>query len=290
MTVTAITVGTSQANIRLLQSSGKGLPIVLVHGSGASKAAFARQLDSPLAGAHRIIAIDLPGHGQSSYARDPVEAYTIKGFATALGDVLDQLRVERAVVFGWSLGGHIGIDLMTWHPAIAGLMLTGTPPIQRGPLGLLRGFHLHRDLFLASKAQFSDDDANRFLRICFGDNATPPEFLASIKRADGRARKIVFNGMIRGDGVDQKRAVEEATVPIAVVNGSGEPFARLGYIGGLAYGALWDGHCHVIEDAGHAPFWEKPAVFNALLERFVGDVAAVETLRKARGGLIARAG
>src|SRR5665213_1937149 len=281
MTVTASTIATPPADIRVIQSSGTGMPVVLVHGSGASKAVFARQFESPLAQTNRLVAMDLPGHGESGNARDPANDYTIKGFAATVGAVLDRLEIERAVVFGWSLGGHIAIDLMSWHPAVAGLMLTGTPPIQRGPLGLLRGFQLSRATFLVSKPQFTDDEAARFLKACFGDTGTP-EFLESIKRADGRARKIVFNGMMRGDGVDQRRAVEHAAVPIAMVNGSKEPLVRLSYVNDLSYGTLWSGHCQVIEGAGHAPFWESPDKFNALLTSFIGDVAAVETLHSAQ--------
>jgi pimeloyl-ACP methyl ester carboxylesterase len=92
----------------------------------------------------------------------------------------------------------------------------------------------------------------------------------------------MFNGMMRGDGVDQRRAVEQADVPIAMVNGSKEPFARLTYVNDLSYGTLWSGHCHVMEGVGHPPFWERPAEFNELLSRFVGDVAAVETLHSAQ--------
>ncbi len=278
MTAVNTTVNTKQARIALIQSSGDGLPVVMIHGSGSSKGVFARQFESPLAQSHRLIALDLPGHGESSDAAVPAEGYTVKGFAATVGEVLDDLGIERAAIFGWSLGGHVAIELMTWHPAVAGILVTGTPPLPRGPLGVLRGFQLHRDVLLASKPQFSDAEAERFLHLCFGDTGTP-EFLASIKRADGRLRKIVFNGMMRGDGADQRRAVENAPVPVGIVNGADESIARLSFVAGVAYNTLWDGQCHVIEGTGHAPFWQRPDVFNPLLTRFVEDVAAAPAVR-----------
>lgn len=284
------TIHTRHAEIRVRQSAGKGFPVVLIHGSGASKDVFAKQFASPMAEAHRMVAIDLPGHGESSDAVVPAETYTIKGFALVVGEVLDRLEIEQAAVFGWSLGGHIAIELMSWHKAVAGLMLTGTPPVPRGPLGMLRGFQTHRDVFLASKPRFSDEDARRFEKVCFGAHSAP-EFLEAIKRADGRARKILFNGMMRGIGADQKRVVEETSTPVAMVNGADEPFARLGFIASLNYGNLWDGVCHVIEGAGHAPFWQAPEVFNPLFERFVADVEAFAAERAAsQPQKVARAG
>jgi pimeloyl-ACP methyl ester carboxylesterase len=275
MLATDTTVHTRLADIRVRESSGQGLPIVLVHGSGGSMAVFAKQFETPLADAHRMVALDLPGHGESSDALFPTETYTIKGFAVVIGEVLDQLGIERAAVFGWSLGGHIAIELARWHPSVAGLMLTGTPPVSRGVLGMLRGFQTHRDAFLASKPHFTPSEVDRFAKCCFGDTGTP-EFLDSIVRADGRARKILFNGMMRGIGADQRRVVEDAKFPVGVINGANETFARLSYLAGINYGNLWDGQCYVIEGAGHASFWEKPEIFNPLFFRFVEDAVAAE--------------
>lgn len=279
MSVAQLRIPIPQGVICGVEAGGQGLPIVFLHGPSASSAVFARQFDSGLATQHRLIALDLPGHGQSSDATEPSATYTIAGLATAIGDALEALAVERALIVGWSLGGHVAIDLMTWHPAVAGAMLIATPPIPRGPLGLIRGFQFGRDVLLASKPQFNDDDAARFFRVCFGE-AGSPEMLAAIKRADGRARRAMFNGIMRGDGIDQKHAVEDTHLPLAVVNGADEPFARLGYIAGANYGNLWEGRCQIIHGAGHAPFLQQPDVFNAMLERFAGDVAAIDALRR----------
>ncbi|NGO55852.1 alpha/beta fold hydrolase [Allomesorhizobium camelthorni] len=271
MPVADKTIHTRHAEIRLSETSGRSLPIVMLHGSGSARQVFAKQLSGPLAEIHRMIAIDLPGHGESGDALDPSSAYTISGLAAAVGDVLDELGIGRAIVYGWSLGGHVAIELMGSHPAVAGLMLTGTPPVARGPLGSLRGFHTHWDLLLASKRNYSERDVERFAKLCFGDSGDPA-FLDMIRRADGRVRTNVFRSMMLGAGADQKRAVENADVPVAMVNGADDPFVRLGYIAGLSYRTLWDGRCHIIAGAGHAPFSTAAEIFNPLLFRFVRHV------------------
>jgi len=278
MAIPTSRIVTSQGVIHVMQSSGQGLPIIMLHGTGATSAAFQRQFAAPMADTNRLVALDFLGHGKSSDATDPERAYTYEGLAKSVGEVIDGLKIERAVVFGWSLGGHAAIDLMTWHPAVAGVVLTGTPPIQRGPLGILRGFHFGIDNLLASKPNFTDSEAQRFLTLCYGKDA-PAEFLEGIKRADGRLRKIVFSAMMRGHGIDQKRAVQDTSVPVAIINGSNEPIARLSYVAGLNYGNLWEGRCHIIEGAGHAPFFTKADEFNALLARFARDVALSDARR-----------
>ena len=79
-----------------------------------------------------------------------------------------------------------------------------------------------------------------------------------------------------GDGVDQKRAVEHAAVPVAIVNGADDPFVRLSYLAGLSYARFGTVAAMSIDGAGHAPFWETPGIFNPLFHRFVRAVLARE--------------
>lgn len=270
-------IQTSHADISLRDSAGSGFPVVLLHGAGASKEVFERQFESSLSSDFRLIAIDLPGHGQSSDAFDPAVTYTISGLAECLDEVLDQIGIKRAALFGWSLGGHIAVEMMASRPSVAGIMLTGAPPVPLGPIGMLRGFYFTLDTLLASKRDFTQRNAERYAQLCYGDGADP-RFVRSILRADGRARTGVSASMMRGDGVDQRWAVQHARVPVAIVNGTEDPLVRLSYIAGLGIDMLWENEPVFIVDTGHAPFWEKPDVFNPILARFLHDIAAREAL------------
>jgi pimeloyl-ACP methyl ester carboxylesterase len=265
------TITTPQADVSILENDGPGMAVLFVHGNSSCKEVFLRQVEDPAFAAYRMIALDLPGHGASSNAREEA-VYSIPGYAAAATHVLRALHVRDAVIFGWSLGGHIAIEMLGGHPGIRGLMIVGAPPFAPGPLGMIRAFQAQRGLLLATKGRFSARDVRTFARICVGSQAAPA-FLDAIARTDPAARTHLLRSMLVGLGKDQKRTVENADVPIAVVNGIHEPFARLDYLSGLAWGDLWQDRCHAIADAGHAPFLEKPEEFNALLEAFLRDTA-----------------
>ena len=272
MTLIETSCQTSDGAISATVSSGAGLPLVLLHGSGSAGTVFDRLMGGPLADRYRMIVPDLPGHGASDDAERPAETYTLPGLARSVSEALDRLGVGRCMIFGWSLGGHIALEMLSFRPDIVGIMLTGAPPIGHGPLGVFPAFQLSRASALASKAQFSESDVERFARMCFGDHQTPDD-LSNIRRADGRLRKIMFGSMVRGQCADERYLVEHADVPIAMVNGSEETVSRLSYVARLRYRKLWDGLCHIIPDAGHAPFLQAPAAFDTLLERFADEMA-----------------
>jgi pimeloyl-ACP methyl ester carboxylesterase len=262
------TIATRSAALRFTESDGPGLPILMVHGTGSSRAAFGKQMESPLALKHRLIAIDLPGHGESDDAADP-ESYSLRSLVETVTEVTGKLKLDRFAMLGWSLGGHIGMEMLG-NSALAGLMVCGAPPVARGPLAMLRVFKPSWDMPLASKEHFTDRDIARFFSLCFARGATP-ELLEAIRRADGRLRPAIVRSMMQNDRADERRAVETAEVPVALVNGRDDPFMRLSYLDTLAGPSLWHGVPLVIEDAGHAPFWDQPEAFNELLGAFAED-------------------
>lgn len=246
-----------------------GLPVLFIHGNSSCGAVFAAQLNGPLAAQCRLIALDLPGHGESGNAIDPVRTYTRPGFAQAACEVLEQLDLREVVVVGWSLGGHVGIEMLAASTRICGLMIVGAPPIGRD--AWLQGFAHSPHSSLAAERDWSAEDAHAFLSTIYG-RMPEQQLRDAALRADGRMRKRLFEAAREGLGVDQRRTVETSPIPLAVVNGAADPLIKLDYFDTVAYANLWEGRCHRLSGLGHAPFWESPAVFAPLLQRFLLDV------------------
>ena len=98
------TIITSHGSLAVEESSQGDIPVLLIHGNSSCRGVFRHQLQGRLAQNHRLIAFDLPGHGQSSNAPDPTQSYTRPGLADAAVELLEKLGVTEAIVFGWSLG------------------------------------------------------------------------------------------------------------------------------------------------------------------------------------------
>jgi pimeloyl-ACP methyl ester carboxylesterase len=100
-------VRTPKAKLSLLRA-GQGDPVLCIHGLGGTKASFLPTV-AALAGRYTVVALDLPGFGESD---KPITApYDAPYFARVIADLLDELGIESADVIGNSMGGRVAIEL-----------------------------------------------------------------------------------------------------------------------------------------------------------------------------------
>jgi pimeloyl-ACP methyl ester carboxylesterase len=97
-------------------TAGKGGPVVLIHGllSSAEINWKINGVIAELAKDHQVIALDLPGHGQSDKP-EKEEAYGLQ-LVEDIALLMDQLKIKKAHVVGYSLGGAITMKFMAKHP------------------------------------------------------------------------------------------------------------------------------------------------------------------------------
>lgn len=286
MAISTKTVATSHGDIVVNESPGTGMPVVLIHGNSSCKEVFDGILAGPLADTNRLIAVDLPGHGKSGDARDPQRTYTMPGYAQAVTEALDALGVDRAVVVGWSLGGHVAMEMIPVFDGMVGAMILGAPPVGQGAEKVMAGFRPSPNAGLVGQLQLSAADFEMFMLANYGP-VTNETLRKALLRTDGRSRAVMLQSFIGGTASDQRAIVENSPVPISVVNGADDPLVNVEYIGNVAYSDLWDNHCYVLRGAGHASFLHAPEAFGAILERFVADMA--QRAGKQRGSRASKA-
>jgi len=263
-------VETSHCDIAIEQSSGTGIPILFIHGNSSCKEVFRNQMNGIIGKTFHCIAMDLPGHGQSENAKNPEQTYTMSGYADVALQVMAALDLDSFVIVGWSLGGHIGIEMLTHTSKINGLLISGTPPVSKDPAVMTQAFLPSEHMGLTGQEVFTPEEAESYAHATCGGNARYEDFLGdAVRRTDGRARRVMMEAAIKGQGADQRQVVETDPRPLAIVNGAQEPMVNNDYVQAVSYKNLWEDKIHLIPNVGHAPFWEAPDAFDALLTRFL---------------------
>jgi pimeloyl-ACP methyl ester carboxylesterase len=185
---------------------------------------------------------------------------------------MKSLEIRSYHVLGWSLGGHIGIEMWFADDAVRSLMITGTPPVRLSREGAAEGFLTSPVMDLAGKETFSKEDVRLYGSAMLGEEPDPSLPIGQcIARTDGAARRLMVENGFAGIGQDEVHAVAACPKPLAIVQGEKDPFVNLSYLKDLTYRNLWLKK-PIIVDGGHAPHWERPTEFNCHLGEFLEEL------------------
>ena len=250
---------------------GAGPPIVLCHGNSCSSRGFRRQFEGPLAKQFSLFAVDLPGHGDSERSSTPDETYTLPGYAESVLGAVRELGIADALFIGWSLGAHVLLEASDRLPDASGFMLIGAPPVRTFAAFVTKVVD-PAVVAPAFRAESTDDDVRALVtRFVRPGGEVPSEFFEDFRRTDPRARECLAASAGREELRDEIQAVASLSRPMAVVHGTGEQIIRRDAYDTIFMPTLWKGAVQYISDAGHAPHWENPLVFDRLVQEFAND-------------------
>jgi pimeloyl-ACP methyl ester carboxylesterase len=260
-------------------------PIVLIHCFSCAIDWWDRMMPM-LARNHRVIAVDLLGHGGSE---KPTSGYTIPNQADLVAQALARLGVRDAVVAGHSLGGSVAVGLAERSPQLVKkVMIVDTPPDHSGSsLGLIAklGFApVIGEFFWRVKPDFA---VRKGLEVAFAPGFdVPDEFVEDVDRMTYSSYHDSPEGSddyTKEEPLDQR--MKETGKPLLVIMGAeeqivDEPAKRL-----AEYRQTYPGtETKLIAGSGHSPNVEKPAETAALLLGFA-NAPLKGVGSKVRGGV-----
>lgn len=244
-------------------------PIVLLHCFSCAINWWDRMMPM-LERSHRVIAIDLLGHGGSE---KPTSGYTVPNQADLVAEALSKLHVRDAMVVGHSLGGAVAVGLAERSPdLVSKVTIIDTAPNHAGnSLGLIAklGFApVLGQFFWRVKPDFA---VKKGLEIAFAPGFdVPEEFVEDVNRMTYNSYHDSPDGSdqySKEEPLDQRMA--ETGKPLMVIMGAeeqiiDEPAKRLAEYRATVPGA----ETKLISGAGHSPNVEKPAETAALVLGF----------------------
>jgi 3-oxoadipate enol-lactonase len=239
-------------------------PLAFLHGIGGAARAWRTQLDF-FGDRYRAIAWDMPGYGGSA----PLAAVSIASLAEALRDFLQQVGATKPILVGHSIGGMIVQQLLATNPDIAGAaVLAQTSPAFGKPDGDWQKTFLDARLGPLDRGETMVSLAPTLVRELVGDDPDTGgmhlarDCMASVPEATYRATMLALMGF------DQRSALGSIAVPTLVLSGSRDRNAPASMMAKMAT-YIPSAKYVELEGAGHLANLERPATFNAALDRFL---------------------
>lgn len=251
-----------------------GPPLLFIHGNSMAASTFQRQFAAPELQHFRLVAFDLPGHGHSP---DAPATYGLPRTTALLLAAVRALGCEQALVVAHSYGGHLLAEVLPQLPRLRGALLLGAP-LFGTPTQMAAGFCFDDTALLLYAPALTAAQADALARHCLRPTAPPEEVAllrAAIARTDGRMREMLGASAQAGEYADEPAHAAATPVPLAFVLGAEETLPVPAYFATLTVPTRWGPPAHVLPDAGHLPFLEQPAAFNALLLAFAAHAAGL---------------
>jgi pimeloyl-ACP methyl ester carboxylesterase len=251
--------------------AGTGPAIVMIHGFGAA-IDWWDEIAPALATDHRVIRIDLIGHGGTAA---PASGYTIPRQAELVAAVLDRLGVERVTVIGHSMGGEVATALAEKNPArIAAMILIDSPPTAGTTFTVMTDAAITPVLGELLSHFETDDAIRRGLAQGFAPGFPVPEkFVADLKQLTYTAFRNAHEDSIAyrtEKPTNERLAALTPVPPLLALTGTEDAIVPPEH---AKYFAQVPGAKIVmIEGSGHSPMVEKPARTLELIKNFLREV------------------
>ncbi len=256
--MTLTTLRLSKSGLRVaLRDQGSGAPLLLIHGVGMQSAAWGPQI-TELGKTHRVIAVDMPGHGGSS----PIAPGSdLRDFVAWFHDVVQTLQVGPVSVAGHSMGALIAGGFAVDHPELTTRVCLLNAVFRRDETS--------RAAVIARADQIKEGKIDRETPLTrwFGESATD---LAARNHVAGWLRAVqpdgystAYTAFAQGDATYAGQ-YSKITCPFVALTGGDDPNSTPAMSRAMVAGAA-DGHAIVIEGHRHMVSLTAPEVSNAHL-------------------------
>lgn len=252
--------------------AGEGHPLVLVHGGGPGASGWSNYNPNiPYLARHfRVLAVDLPGWGQSQ----PV-AYENRDNSGALAELLETLGIARAAVVGNSMGGASVIRLAYERPDLVSHLITmGSPS---GVPGMFEAAGLTEGVKVLERAYFepSMETIRALTDVMTFDSSNVTDELIAERLHNTLAQQAHVDNWIGGHGKGpmvrlNQEMIPTITAPTLLMHGRDDRVTSFTHAIRLA-GMIRNSRTLIVNRCGHWLQLEHANEFNTMVHRFLED-------------------
>ncbi|HKW16364.1 MAG TPA: alpha/beta hydrolase [Terriglobales bacterium] len=248
--------------------NAKGRPILFLHGASQCWLQWNRQFNSTLADEHRLVAIDMRGHGLSD---KPQNAYgDSKLWADDVHAVIGAMGLDHPVLSGWSYGPLVILDYIRHYgeEQIGGVQFVGAIT----KLGSAEAMSVLTPEFLGVVPQFLSLDTETtvrglegLLRLCFAEPIPASDFYTLLGynvTVPPYVRQGLFSRAFSNDDL-----LPKIRKPVLITHGVGDAIVKSAVVE-QHKASMPHAEVQLMPNAGHAAFWDNAPDFNQRLHAF----------------------
>lgn len=240
---------------------GKGQPIVFIHGHPFNRSMWAAQV-AYFQDRYRLILPDLRGYGETEVTTPRV---MLDEMALDIIHLLDTLAIDKAIFCGLSMGGQILLDLYRLFPQkVQALIIVDSDA--RGETPETRQQRLAKAAAIEEKGmrQHTEETIHQYIaKTSMTNPAVYEPLYQMMSNTSPQGAAVAHRG--RADRRDHTEMLPTIIAPTLIVVGSEDLFTPVP-VARIMSDAIPGAQLAVIDNAGHLPNMEAPAIFNKIVD------------------------
>ncbi len=249
----------------------KSFILFFIHGNSTSSAVWNKQLRSNLFVDYRLLAIDLPAHGDSDACRNPNEDYNPLFTAQILAQAIKQLAgTDPYVLIGFSYGTNLIAEMLVHGLNPVGIAFTGPCVVGEnyGPDKIL----ISPESSIFFRDEFGRQEVVNFfnMHLITTDDNDILNYTNDFFAVRPLFRSSMIQKALSGNLSDEIMALQKYEIPILIVFGQLDKLININYLD-EALLPLWRNAILKLPDTGHFIQTDQPDVLNQLILEYTSE-------------------
>ena len=245
--------------------------LFFIHGNSVSKRNWRKQYNSKVLGGYRMIAIDLPAHGDSEPLGLP--EYSLPLLAKIMCEAVQQLADDKPYILaGISLSTNIVAEMLSYDVQPRGLVLAAPCVLGKGhPIEKLAKPYTHVSVVFTDEPDEHDVYSYCSETSLSTEAADIAIFMEDFKAVKKPFRSALAHSIASSHYSDEIALLKEKNTPLLLVFGKEELVVYTDYLDDAML-PLWNNTIYKMEGASHLVNIDQPVAFNELLSEFAQAV------------------
>lgn len=247
---------------------GEGEALLFIHGWGVDRRIWRQQLKF-FSEYYKVMSVDLPGHGKSSWKK-----MSLEWIVRDLQGILEKIQFHEATLIGSSLGGLVALKLYELFPdGIKRIIFVGAMPRFAKSADYPHGLDMDRMRALGEHLKTDYPSVvNVFFRSLFTREERQTrrfKWLQKFRRTDKvPMQHALMEYLDILETEDLTEVLEKIKIPVQFINGREDEICNRETVAFLKT-LLPDSRFDFFEKCGHFPFLSKPHEFNHVMDDFL---------------------
>lgn len=243
--------------------------IFFIHGNSSSSQIWSQQWESVLLSPYRLIALDMPAHGQSSCSPD----YSLPTLGRIVAAGIDQLVGERNyIIAGLSLGTNVLAESLAYSLRPQGIILIGSC-VLGGACTMESMLQPGVDMHAAFTDEVSEEELLQYWALT-GRSPEDENYLLFSKdyyATQDNFRSKMFATVMAGNISDEAGLLQQSGLPVLVIFGKEEKVCNIDYLDNAGI-RLWQDTVFKIPGAGHFANIDQPEKLDGLIAEYAKEL------------------